>query len=280
MTPEEKREKHKLYMQEYRKTHPYKPLTGEALQKQRDLQREYQRHRRKTEEGKAAIKRAKKKHNDKMMSTEEGRAKLREQKGAYKPLKGSSLHHKRGKSRSYMQTRRRDPEFRAQEAVREAEWRKTESARAYWRAYKKKISGTPEGLILIAARKRLNLLVKQKGAYKAGKMRDLIGCTVPQVKAHLEAQFHEGMTWENYGRGGWHIDHIRPCASFDLTDPNQVRQCFHYTNLQPLWEWENCTKSDSWEPSDEEVIALAEKELDVESEQEGPDSGSDDMSNA
>ena len=52
------------------------------------------------------------------------------------------------------------------------------------------------------------------------------------------------MTWKNYGRNGWHIDHILPCSSFDLTDPEQRRKCFHYTNLQPLWEIDNIRKSD------------------------------------
>lgn len=55
------------------------------------------------------------------------------------------------------------------------------------------------------------------------------------------------MTWENYGVHGWHIDHIRPCKSFDLTDPEQQKECFHYTNLQPLWWWENLEKGGKWE---------------------------------
>jgi len=50
------------------------------------------------------------------------------------------------------------------------------------------------------------------------------------------------MSWDNYGYRGWHIDHIRPCASFDLTDPEQQRECFHYTNLQPLWWQDNLRK--------------------------------------
>jgi HNH endonuclease. len=56
------------------------------------------------------------------------------------------------------------------------------------------------------------------------------------------------MSWDNYGRDGWHIDHIRPCASFDLTDPEQQRQCFHYTNLQPLWAADNIRKGAKWQP--------------------------------
>lgn len=50
----------------------------------------------------------------------------------------------------------------------------------------------------------------------------------------------EGMSWENYGE--WHIDHIVPCSSFDLTDPKQQEDCFNFKNLQPLWGWENSKK--------------------------------------
>ena len=48
------------------------------------------------------------------------------------------------------------------------------------------------------------------------------------------------MTWENYGE--WEVDHILPCASFDLEQPEAQRQCFHYTNLQPLWKADNRSK--------------------------------------
>jgi desulfoferrodoxin (superoxide reductase-like protein) len=60
----------------------------------------------------------------------------------------------------------------------------------------------------------------------------------------LEKQFKLGMNWDNYGRSGWHIDHIKPCASFDLTKKEEQLKCFHYTNLQPLWARENLIKSD------------------------------------
>jgi hypothetical protein len=62
---------------------------------------------------------------------------------------------------------------------------------------------------------------------------------------YLESHFKTGMTWENHGKFGWHIDHIIPCASFDLTDLEQQKKCFHYTNFQPLWWRENILKSDN-----------------------------------
>ena len=69
----------------------------------------------------------------------------------------------------------------------------------------------------------------------------LLGCPIKKLKKHLKKQFKKGMTWKNYGK--WHIDHIKPCASFDLSKPKEQRKCFHYTNLQPLWAEENQSKN-------------------------------------
>lgn len=84
-------------------------------------------------------------------------------------------------------------------------------------------------------------LKNYKGVKKASKTLDLIGCSIEELKLHLESLFIEGMSWENQGQ--WHIDHIKPCASFDLTDIEQQKICFHYTNLQPLWAIDNKRKS-------------------------------------
>ena len=81
-----------------------------------------------------------------------------------------------------------------------------------------------------------------KNQHKTGSaVRDL-GCTIKELKRHLEAQFTEGMSWENWAKDGWHIDHIKPLASFDLTDRKQLLEACHYTNLQPLWARENLSK--------------------------------------
>jgi len=67
----------------------------------------------------------------------------------------------------------------------------------------------------------------------------LLGCSPVELKAHFESLFLPGMSWGNRGINGWEIDHIKPCASFDLTDPAQQALCFHYTNLRPLWRFDN-----------------------------------------
>ena len=86
-----------------------------------------------------------------------------------------------------------------------------------------------------------------KGNIKAGRTLELCGCTADFLVNHIEAQFQPGMTWDNYGVFGWHIDHIVSCWRFDLTDPEQQKQCFHYSNLQPLWREDNLAKRDHWE---------------------------------
>lgn len=70
---------------------------------------------------------------------------------------------------------------------------------------------------------------------------NLIGCSIEKLKTHLEKQFTDGMSWDNYGE--WHIDHIKPCCSFDLSKESEQKQCFHYSNMQPLWALDNLKKS-------------------------------------
>jgi hypothetical protein len=90
-------------------------------------------------------------------------------------------------------------------------------------------------------RSRLNQAIRNNK--KHGTTKELIGCSIEFLKEYLSKLFQQGMTWQNYGKNGWHIDHICPCSSFDLSDPSQQKICFHYTNLQPLWAKDNIIKS-------------------------------------
>jgi hypothetical protein len=82
------------------------------------------------------------------------------------------------------------------------------------------------------------------GINKAAATIDLLGCTIEDFRLHLESQFEAGMTWDNYGYHGWHIDHLRPCASFDLTDSAQQYECFNYKNMRPSWRFDNQSKGE------------------------------------
>ena len=89
-------------------------------------------------------------------------------------------------------------------------------------------------------RTRIWFALKRKYKYKSKSTIKLLGCSVEECWQHLESKFQPGMTKENHGL--WHVDHIRPCASFDLTDPEQQKICFHYTNLEPMWAIDNLKK--------------------------------------
>lgn len=84
-----------------------------------------------------------------------------------------------------------------------------------------------------------------KSNSKSKKTIDLIGCTLDELKQHLENLFSEGMSWENYGK--WHVDHKKPCSLFDFTLESDQKACFNYNNLQPLWAEDNLRKSNKYE---------------------------------
>ena len=89
---------------------------------------------------------------------------------------------------------------------------------------------------------RSRLGIALRGYHKASSTMTLVGCSIPQLKTHIESQFLPGMSWGNHNLRGWHIDHKKPCSAFDLSDPRQQAACFHYTNLQPLWALDNLSK--------------------------------------
>lgn len=91
---------------------------------------------------------------------------------------------------------------------------------------------------------RIRRALKSQKARKTSTAVQYLGCSILQLRAHLEKQFQPGMTWENMGANGWEIDHRVPLASFQLLDPHQARLAFHFENLQPLWKPANRKKSD------------------------------------
>ena len=121
-------------------------------------------------------------------------------------------------------------------------------AQAKWR--KAKYLSSPWFRASVSLRSRIQHAVKSKNSKKCTASAKLVGCGIDELKAHLESKFEFGMGWHNYGRAGWHIDHIKPCNAFDLTDPAQQMACFHFLNLQPLWWDDNRAKSDRINDSD------------------------------
>ena len=96
-------------------------------------------------------------------------------------------------------------------------------------------------------REKIRKALARSGARKTSPSFDLVGCDRERLIAHIEAQFSEGMSWRNYG--AWHIDHIRPVCTFDLTNPDQQRAAFNFRNLRPLWAHENLARPRrNWRP--------------------------------
>lgn len=93
----------------------------------------------------------------------------------------------------------------------------------------------------IAVNLRVRILKAIDNNQKTGSTLELLGCSVDFFRQYLENMFVDGMSWSNHG-DVWHIDHKRPCASFDLSNPKHQRLCFHYTNMQPLFAEDNLAK--------------------------------------
>lgn len=112
------------------------------------------------------------------------------------------------------------------------------------RYVKERVASDVEFKLRCNLRSRLRRALK-RGSKSGSAVKDL-GCSILELKVYLEKLFQPGMTWENHGKGEgkWNIDHIKPLASFDLTDRQQFLVANHYTNLQPLWEEDNLRKGD------------------------------------
>lgn len=105
----------------------------------------------------------------------------------------------------------------------------------YWRH-----KNEPWHVVCRRTRARLVAAVSNRETNKYKNTMDLVGCDRNELVSHIQSTFSNGMSWDNYG--SWEIDHVKPCASFDLTDLEQQRRCFHFTNLQALWSKENRSK--------------------------------------
>ena len=117
--------------------------------------------------------------------------------------------------------------------------------RKYQRKYMRERRRTdPNFRLLQNLRRRVRHAIR--GNSKSARTRELLGISVEGCRQHIEAQFLEGMSWDNYGQ--WHVDHIVPCDSFNLKVPEQQRLMCHYTNLQPLWGPQNQRKGSTITP--------------------------------
>ncbi len=108
-----------------------------------------------------------------------------------------------------------------------------------WQAKARK--GNLQFILKTRLRGRIYAAMKRGYTAKSAKTIDLLGCSFDELRRHIEKQFTDGMSWDKISE--IHLDHIMPCAMFDLSDPEQQRKCFHFSNLQPLWKMDNLRKS-------------------------------------
>ena len=113
----------------------------------------------------------------------------------------------------------------------------------------RKRRATPEGKLMAGIRGGLNRMFQRINTVKDQTTLKYVNCTVEEIKIFFEAQFTEGMSWDNYGE--WHQDHVRPINSFNVMNKKERMVCFNWRNLQPLWANENLNKSDNYTKEDE-----------------------------
>lgn len=222
---------------------------AQRREENRDLLRE--RGRKHYAENKEKIKARVKEYTKKNLKTiREKEAKRREENRDKLNEYFRNFYHQNKNDPDYQQRRkesaakmRAKPEHKAKEKAYQQAHRDEINARMrkYYLQPDKKFRRVVSGRIAIA--------LKNNSGEKAYKTLEYLGSSIETARAHIEENFEEGMTWENHGE--WHIDHIIPCAHFDLTDPEEQKKCFHYTNLQPLWAHDNLSKGDKldWQKS-------------------------------
>lgn len=142
------------------------------------------------------------------------------------------------KTREQQLAKKKENAGRARETHRAWRKRNLEKRAADMRRFRE----DPKNRVASNLRSRISNVLQ--GRRKFFSLGEVIGCSLDELKAWLEGWFEPGMSWENYG--DWEIDHSRPCASFDLLEPDQQRKCFHYLNLRTLWKAENRSKNDSY----------------------------------
>lgn len=138
----------------------------------------------------------------------------------------------------------KDPEKRRAYIKRLRDWKRAnpeKHAASNLKALRKRKLVDPGFKVTRNLRNRLKDIMKSAKLGGTERHTNLTGCTTRQLSAHLESGFTKRMTWENYGTY-WHVDHILPCSSFDHSDPKQVAQCWHWTNLRPMRAKDNMAK--------------------------------------
>lgn len=151
------------------------------------------------------------------------------------------------KLRKIMRLRAKKKRYRDKnkEKIKKYQQNNKQKLRNYMKEYRKeRYDKDIQFRISTILRSRLGKAIKDE--FKIGSAIKDLGCSITELKNYLESKFLSGMSWDNYGLYGWHIDHIKPLSTFDLSDRKQILEACHYTNLQPLWAKDNLSKNDNY----------------------------------
>ena len=165
-------------------------------------------------------------------------------------------------NRDQSSKQRKDPLWKAWRR----EHRKKPEQRKYENKQRARRMDDPAFHIRANASARIAAAMNRENRYKPATAEKLIGCSWDDFIIHVSKQFDENMTLRNYGLDGWHLDHIRPCGSFDLLDDKQLYVCFNWRNYQPLWGVENQEKQDFYTKEDEKLWVKRMRDLGFEGE--------------
>jgi len=152
---------------------------------------------------------------------------------------------------SIKRTRRKEKEkfqenknLRDEKNLKASQWRLQNPQRV--KEYRKKDAAKVDRKIRVNIANQIRRGIKKFNAAKLESTLTFLGISISEFLRYLESKFLPCMTWENYGKGDdkWNIDHILPCAAFNLSILEEQKICFHYTNLQPLWQVDNKDKND------------------------------------
>ncbi len=181
----------------------------------------------------------------------------------YKSHKDANREYYREYSRNYDKVKKRESDKKSYQKHKE----KRRAEGFIYRAKSKEriaktnrdyIANDLQARLRLGLRTRINKTLKQNS--KAGSAVSDLGCSVIEFKHHLEKLFKPGMSWQNWSRTGWHIDHIIPLSKYDLTDRKQFLEACNYTNMQPLWAKENLSKHNK--------VSISKDKFEFDSEEE------------
>jgi hypothetical protein len=182
---------------------------------------------------------------------EKNKEKRRRKQKIYEEKNKDRISAQKKEYRENLSPEKKEKRKKSQNEWREKNWEHIKRYKREW--FKNKRQTDPLWTMHQNLRGQLRSVLTKNNIEKNERSMTYCGCTVSEFYRHLEKQFTDGMNWDNRGKPknedcGWDIEHRRPLASFDWDNPESIFMAFHYTNLQPMWHYDNLLKGDDYDP--------------------------------